>query len=124
MRISLVPVAPAKPITIQVIPMSSANRKVIISCAITGATHTPSMSEYLPITPAEIERQSIEAAEAGAAVLHLHARDPVDGRPTPDPAVFSQFVPAISRATAAIIHLTNGGRREERAGREGGLGRG
>ncbi|WP_460126267.1 beta-keto acid cleavage family enzyme [Pseudomonas sp. S2_C03] len=89
--------------------MSSVSRKVIISCAITGATHTPSMSEYLPLTPADIERQSIEAAEAGAAVLHLHARDPLDGRPTPDPAVFSQFVPAIAQATDAIINITTGG---------------
>ncbi|MEZ1315164.1 3-keto-5-aminohexanoate cleavage protein [Pseudomonas fluorescens] len=89
--------------------MSSVNRKVIISCAITGATHTPSMSEYLPLTPAEIQQQSIEAAEAGAAVLHLHARDPLDGRPTPDPAVFSQFVPAIAQATDAIINITTGG---------------
>ncbi|CAI8862442.1 MULTISPECIES: BKACE family enzyme [Pseudomonas] len=89
--------------------MSSLNRKVIISCAITGATHTPSMSEYLPLTPSEIEEQSIEAAEEGAAVLHLHARDPGDGRPTPDPVVFSQFVPAIARATDAIINITTGG---------------
>jgi uncharacterized protein (DUF849 family) len=89
--------------------MSQPSRKVIISCAITGATHTPSMSEYLPLTPADIEQQSIEAAEAGAAILHLHARDPLDGRPTPDPAVFSQFVPAIARATDAIINITTGG---------------
>ena len=89
--------------------MSSLNRKVIISCAITGATHTPSMSEYLPLTPSEIEEQSIEAAEEGAAVLHLHARDPGDGRPTPDPVVFSQFVPAIARATDAISNITTGG---------------
>ena len=89
--------------------MSSLNRKVIISCAITGATHTPSMSEYLPLTPSEIEEQSIEAAEEGAAVLHLHARDPGDGRPTPDPVVFSQFVPALARATDAIINITTGG---------------
>lgn len=89
--------------------MSQPNRKVIISCAITGATHTPSMSKYLPLTPADIERQSIEAAEAGAAILHLHARDPLDGRPTPDPEVFSQFVPAIARATDAIINITTGG---------------
>jgi uncharacterized protein (DUF849 family) len=89
--------------------MSQPSRKVIISCAITGATHTPSMSEYLPVTPAQIEAQSIEAAEAGAAILHLHARDPQDGRPTPDPAIFSQFVPAIARATDAIINITTGG---------------
>lgn len=67
------------------------------------------MSEYLPLTPSEIEEQSIEAAEEGAAVLHLHARDPGDGRPTPDPVVFSQFVPAIARATDAIINITTGG---------------
>lgn len=89
--------------------MSQPSRKVIISCAITGATHTPSMSEYLPLTPAHIEAQSIEAAEAGAAILHLHARDPEDGRPTPDPSVFGQFVPAIARATNAIINITTGG---------------
>ena len=59
--------------------------KVIISCAVTGAIHTPSMSDYLPITPEEIARSSIEAAEAGAAIIHLHARDPQTGEPTPDP---------------------------------------
>lgn len=89
--------------------MSQSNRKVIISCAITGATHTPSMSEYLPWSPSEIREQSIEAAEAGAAILHLHARDPADGRPTPDPEVFSQFVPAIAQATDAVINITTGG---------------
>ncbi|SNR81941.1 3-keto-5-aminohexanoate cleavage protein [Pseudomonas segetis] len=89
--------------------MSQLNRKVIISCAITGATHTPSMSEYLPLSPREIEEQSIEATEAGAAILHLHARDPDDGRPTPDPEVFSQFVPAIAQATDAVINITTGG---------------
>ncbi len=67
--------------------------KVIISCAVTGAIHTPSMSDHLPITPQQIAEQSIAAAEAGAAIIHLHARDPIDGRPTPDPAVFMQFLP-------------------------------
>jgi uncharacterized protein (DUF849 family) len=85
------------------------NRKVIISCAITGATHTPSMSEYLPLTPSQITEQSIEAAEAGAAILHLHARNPSDGRPTPSPDVFRQFVPAIVEATDAVINITTGG---------------
>jgi uncharacterized protein (DUF849 family) len=89
--------------------MSQLRRKVIISCAITGATHTPSMSEYLPLTPAQIEEQAIEAAEAGAAILHLHARDPLDGRPTPDASVFRQFVPAIAKATDAVINITTGG---------------
>ncbi|MCC8395902.1 3-keto-5-aminohexanoate cleavage protein [Paraburkholderia sp. MMS20-SJTR3] len=85
------------------------NRKVIISCAVTGATHTPSMSEHLPLTPAQIAAQSIEAAEAGAAILHLHARDPADGRPTPSPGVFRQFVPQIVAATDAVINITTGG---------------
>ena len=67
------------------------SRKVIISCAITGSIHTPTMSDALPITPHEIATQAIEAADAGAAILHLHARDPKDGRPTPDPAVYMRF---------------------------------
>ncbi|WP_321842565.1 BKACE family enzyme [Paraburkholderia bannensis] len=83
--------------------------KVIISCAVTGAIHTPSMSRYLPLTPDAIAQQAIEAAEAGAAILHLHARDPKDGRPTADPAVFQQFVPQIARSTKAVINITTGG---------------
>ena len=83
--------------------------KVIISCAVTGAIHTPSMSDHLPITPAEIAEQAIAAAEAGAAILHLHARDPEDGRPTPDPAVFMQFLPVIKQSTGAVINITTGG---------------
>src|SRR3984893_1276396 len=83
--------------------------KIIISCAVTGAVHTPTMSRYLPVTPQEIATQAIEAAEAGAAVLHLHARDPRDGRPTPDPDVFMQFLPPIKRATNAIVNITTGG---------------
>jgi uncharacterized protein (DUF849 family) len=83
--------------------------KVIITCAVTGAIHTPSMSEYLPITPQEIAAQSIAAAEAGASIIHLHARDPVDGRPTPDPAVFMQFLPVIKQSTDAVINITTGG---------------
>src|SRR6201981_358533 len=83
--------------------------KVIISCAVTGAIHTPSMSEYLPITPEEIARSSIEAAEAGAAIIHLHARNPVDGSPTPDPAVFMNFLPTIKQSTDAVINITTGG---------------
>ena len=84
-------------------------RKVIITCAVTGSVHTPSMSQYLPITPAQIADQAIEAARAGAAVLHLHARNPADGSPTPDPAVFEQFVPRITAETDAIINITTGG---------------
>ncbi|RZT35537.1 BKACE family enzyme [Cupriavidus agavae] len=87
----------------------SSNRKVIISCAVTGSAHVPSMSEYLPITPAEIRAQALEAAEAGAAILHLHARDPSDGRPTPKPEVFREFVPDIARETDAVINISTGG---------------
>ncbi len=83
--------------------------KVIISVAVTGAIHTPSMSDYLPITPQQIAEQSIAAAEAGAAIIHLHARDPNDGRPTPDPKVFMQFLPVIKQSTDAVINITTGG---------------
>ena len=83
--------------------------KVIISCAITGSVHTPSMSPYLPVTPDEIAQQAIQAARAGAAVLHLHARDPKDGRPTPDPGVFMEFLPQIKAHCDAVINITTGG---------------
>lgn len=83
--------------------------KVIISCALTGAVHTPTMSPHLPVTPDEIAEQAIEAAEAGASVLHLHARDPQTGRPTPDPDVFMQFLPRIKQATDAVVNITTGG---------------
>jgi uncharacterized protein (DUF849 family) len=83
--------------------------KVIISCAVTGAVHTPSMSAHLPITPAEIAEQSIAAAQAGAAIIHLHARNPEDGRPTGSPDVFGQFLPAIRERTDTVINLTTGG---------------
>ncbi|OYX10730.1 MAG: 3-keto-5-aminohexanoate cleavage protein [Rhizobiales bacterium 32-66-8] len=83
--------------------------KVIITCAITGGIHTPTMSDALPITPNEIADQAIAAAEAGAAILHLHARDPIDGRPTPDPAVFMEFLPRIKQSCDAVINITTGG---------------
>ncbi|MBR3192384.1 3-keto-5-aminohexanoate cleavage protein [Bosea sp. (in: a-proteobacteria)] len=83
--------------------------KIIITCAVTGGIHTPTMSEHLPITPDEIASQAIAAAEAGAAILHLHARDPKDGRPTPDPAVFMEFLPRIKQATDAVVNITTGG---------------
>jgi uncharacterized protein (DUF849 family) len=83
--------------------------KVIISCALTGSVHTPTMSPYLPITPDQIAEQAIEAARAGAAILHLHARDPETGKPTPNPAVFEQFVPRIAAETDAVINITTGG---------------
>jgi uncharacterized protein (DUF849 family) len=83
--------------------------KVVISCAVTGAIHTPSMSEYLPITPEQIAESSIAAAEAGAAIIHLHARNPQTGEPTPDPAVFMRFLPRIKQNTDAVINITTGG---------------
>jgi uncharacterized protein (DUF849 family) len=83
--------------------------KVIISCAITGAIHTPTMSEHLPITPNEIADASIGAAEAGASIIHLHARDPNDGRPTPSPDVFMEFLPRIKQNTDAVVNITTGG---------------
>lgn len=85
------------------------NRKVIISCAITGSIHTPTMSGALPVTAAEITEQAIGAAKAGAAILHLHARDPEDGRPTPEPDTFMAFLPLIKRGTDAVLNLTTGG---------------
>jgi uncharacterized protein (DUF849 family) len=89
--------------------MTTTQDKVIITCAVTGSVHTPTMSPYLPLTPDEIAAQAIEAARAGAAILHLHARDPRDGRPTPDPTVFDRFVPRIRSATDAVINITTGG---------------
>ena len=83
--------------------------KVIISCAITGAIHTPSMSEALPITPEQIAQASIEAAEAGAAIIHLHARNPETGEPSPDPALFMRFLPTIKQSTDAVLNITTGG---------------
>lgn len=85
------------------------SRKVIISCAVTGSVHTPSMSAYLPVTPSQIADQAIAAAEAGAAILHLHARDPDDGRPSFDAAVYRQFLPRIHASTDAVINITTGG---------------
>ena len=89
--------------------MAPSQDKVIISCAVTGSVHTPTMSPYLALTPDQIAEQAIEAAQAGAAILHLHARDPRDGRPSADPRVFDQFVPRIKAATDAVINITTGG---------------
>jgi uncharacterized protein (DUF849 family) len=83
--------------------------KAIITCAPTGAIHTPSMSPHLPVTADEIAAASIEAARAGAAILHLHARDPKDGRPSQDPALFRPFLSKIKAATDAVINITTGG---------------
>jgi uncharacterized protein (DUF849 family) len=84
-------------------------RKAIITCAVTGAIHTPSMSQYLPVTADEIAEAGIAAAKAGAAVLHLHARDPNDGHPTQDPDAFRPFLDKISKSVDAVINITTGG---------------
>src|SRR5437868_14256347 len=89
--------------------MAANSDKVIISCAVTRAIHTPTMSDALPVTPDQIAEQAIGAAEAGAAILHLHARNPADGRPTGDPAMFMQFLPRIKQSTDAVINITTGG---------------
>jgi uncharacterized protein (DUF849 family) len=84
-------------------------RKVIITCAVTGAIHTPSMSPHLPITPEEIADAAIGAAEAGAAVVHLHARRPSDGLPDQDPKAFAPFLRVIKQRSNCIINITTGG---------------
>ena len=87
----------------------SQSHKVIITCAVTGSIHTPSMSPHLPITPREIADAAVGAAEAGAAIVHLHARDPVDGHPTQDPRYFREFAPDIARRSDVVINFTTGG---------------
>ncbi len=89
--------------------MAKNSGKVIITCAVTGAIHTPTMSDGLPFRPNEIAEQAIAAAQAGASVLHLHARDPETGQPTGDPDVFMQFLPRIKQNTDAVINITTGG---------------
>ena len=84
-------------------------KSVIITCAPTGGIHTPTMSPHLPITPAEIATDSIEAAEAGASIIHLHARDPETGKPDPRPETFNQFLPVIKQSTDAVINVSTGG---------------
>lgn len=84
-------------------------KPVIITCAPTGGIHTPTMSPYLPITPQQIAQAAIEAAQAGAAIIHLHARDPVTGKPDHNPHTFMQFLPVIKQATDAIINISTGG---------------
>ncbi len=84
-------------------------KSVIITCAVTGGIHTPSMSPYLPITPQEIAREAIAASEAGASIIHLHARNPEDGRPAHDPDVFMQFLPVIKQSSDAVINVSTGG---------------
>ena len=89
--------------------MAAAQGKVIITCAIMGAIHTPTMSPHLPITADEIADGAIGAANAGAAIVHLHARDPSNGKPTQDPKAFEQFLPKIKAASNVVINLTTGG---------------
>ncbi|NBQ40134.1 MAG: 3-keto-5-aminohexanoate cleavage protein, partial [Alphaproteobacteria bacterium] len=84
-------------------------RKVIITCAITGAIHTPSMSPHLPVTPDEIAASAIDAAKAGAAIVHLHARNPDNGRPDQSPEAFGRFLSTIKNACDVVINLTTGG---------------
>ena len=83
--------------------------KIIITCAVTGSIHTPSMSPHLPITADQITEQAIGAAEAGAAILHLHARDPADGRPSSDPRHFMAFLPRIKQSSDAVLNISTGG---------------
>lgn len=85
------------------------SHKVIITCAVTGSIHTPTMSPHLPYRPEDIARQAVDAADAGAAILHLHARDPDTGQPTANPDVFMQFLPAIKSGCDAVINITTGG---------------
>ena len=84
-------------------------RKVIITCAVTGSIHTPSMSPFLPVTPEDITEQAVAAAEAGAAIIHLHARNPMDGRPDQSPEAFADIVRELHRRSNAVINLTTGG---------------
>ena len=85
------------------------SKKVIISCAVTGAIHTPTMSEFLPITPDQITEAAIGAANAGASIIHIHARNPENGQPDQSPEAFSKFLPQISQETDAILNITTGG---------------
>lgn len=87
----------------------AAKRKTIISCAITGAIHTPTMSDALPYRPEDLAGQAIEAAEAGAAILHVHARNPENGAVSIDPADFGRFLPEVAAATDAVINISTGG---------------
>src|ERR1700751_4368450 len=83
--------------------------KVIITCAVTGSIHTPSMSPHLPVTAAEIAESALAAAEAGAAIVHLHARNPQDGRPDQTPEAFEPFLRVIKQSSDVVVNLTTGG---------------
>lgn len=89
--------------------MAASQNKVIVTCAVTGSIHTPSMSPYLPVTASEIEEAAVGAGEAGASIVHLHARDPNNGQPSQDPRLFMEFLPNIRRRSDVVINLTTGG---------------
>ena len=89
--------------------MPPRTNKVIVSCALTGGVHTPTMSPALPVSPDMLAEQGVAAAKAGAAILHVHARDAADGRPTPDPAAYMAFLPRLKDGCEAIINVTTGG---------------
>jgi len=85
------------------------SKPVIITCAVTGSIHTPTMSPHLPITPAQIADAAIGASQAGASIIHLHARDPETGKPDPRPETFMQFLPVIKQSTDAVVNISTGG---------------
>ncbi|WP_374410358.1 3-keto-5-aminohexanoate cleavage protein [Novosphingobium colocasiae] len=89
--------------------MAAKQKSVIVTCAVTGSIHTPSMSPYLPVTPDEIATEALAAAAAGASVVHLHARDPENGRPTQDPDLFRKFLPRIQQESDVVVNITTGG---------------
>ncbi len=89
--------------------MAAPQEKIIVTCAVTGAIHTPTMSPYLPITAGQIAEEAVAAAQAGAAIVHLHARQPDNGQPSQDPELFQAFLPAIAERSDVVINLTTGG---------------
>ena len=89
--------------------MAAPQSKIIVTCAVTGAIHTPTMSPYLPVTAEEIAAEALAAAAAGASIVHLHARKPDTGEPSQDPALFRAFLPAIAKGSDVVINLTTGG---------------
>lgn len=89
--------------------MAKPQKKTIVTCAVTGAIHTPTMSDALPYTADDIAGQAIAAAEAGASILHLHARNPNDGSVSIDTDDFAAFLPRIKQATNSVVNISTGG---------------
>ncbi|MGF6722228.1 uncharacterized protein (DUF849 family) [Paraburkholderia sp. GAS41] len=89
--------------------MSARQKKAIVTCAVTGSIHTPSMSPYLPISASDIGNAAVDAAQAGASIVHLHARHPHNGQPSQDPKLFMEFLPSIRKRSNVVINLTTGG---------------